>query len=319
MQAFALAFDLGVVAGSVVMLWVGAKLLVENVSRIARRAGVSELVVGLTVVGFGTSTPELATSVDAALAGAGDLAVANVVGSNLFNVGVVLGLVSVWAAVPASRAMVRRDGAFMVVVAGLAAVVVRDGYVGRPEGAVFVALLVGYVGWLLRRGSPDGSTSSIDPIVPVADGDGPSTLRSGGVALVGLVVILVGADLLVTSASDLARLAGVSEWVIGETVVAVGTSTPEIASSVVAARRSMSDLAAGNLIGSNVFNVLGILGVAALVRPLSVSPVAFDAALWMAVLSAFVIALLATRGRLTRIEGLVAIAATLSRWVTDAL
>jgi cation:H+ antiporter len=187
-QPFTLAFDVGLVAASVGALWIGAKLLVENAARLARRAGLSELVVGLTVVGFGTSTPELATSVNAALIGAGDIAV------------------------------------------------------GKNQAE-------------------------------------PTTLRSAVVAPGGLALILVGARLLVASATDLARLAGVSEWAIGETVVAVGTSTPEFAASVVAARRGMSDLAAGNLIGSNVFNVLGILGTAALVRPLSVSPVAFDATL----------------------------------------
>ncbi|WP_435175336.1 sodium:calcium antiporter [Halorussus sp. AFM4] len=338
-DASAVAVDLALVAGSVGALWVGAKLLVENAARIARRAGLSELVVGLTVVGFGTSTPELATSVDAALVGAGDVAVANVVGSNLFNVGVVLALVGLLNPVPASRAMVRRDGAVVVAVAVLAAAVVRDGVVARTEGAVLVALLAGYVGWLLARGSPgdaakerpdDAAGDAGKSSTPVAVGPSPgaatadggverSTLRSAALAVGGLAVILVGAHFLVSSATDLARLAGVSEWAIGETVVAVGTSTPEIAASVVAARRGNSDIAAGNLLGSNVFNVLGILGTAAVVRPLSVSPVAFDAAVWLVALSAFVVALLATRGRLTRPEGLVALAATLGRWTIDAL
>ncbi|NHN59553.1 MULTISPECIES: calcium/sodium antiporter [Halorussus] len=342
-DATAVALDLGVVAASVGALWVGAKLLVENAARIARRAGLSELVVGLTVVGFGTSTPELATSVDAALVGAGDVAVANVVGSNLFNVGVVLALVGLLNPVPASRGMIRRDGPVVVGAAVLAAAVVRDGVVARTEGAVLVALLAGYVGWLLARGGPgdapdeaaddrpddaagdagEGSTAVAvgpSPGAATADGGvGRSTLRSAALAVGGLAVILVGANFLVASATDLARLAGVSEWAIGETVVAVGTSTPEIAASVVAARRGNSDIAAGNLLGSNVFNALGILGVAAVVRPLSVSPVAFDAAVWLVALSAFVVALLATKGRLTRPEGLVALAVTLGRWTIDAL
>ncbi|MFC4447960.1 calcium/sodium antiporter [Halorussus aquaticus] len=334
-EATAIALDLAIVAASIGALWVGAKLLVENAARIARRAGLSELVVGLTVVGFGTSTPELATSVDAALVGAGDVAVGNVVGSNLFNVGVVLALVGLLNPVPASSALVRRDGPVVVVAAVLAAAVVRDGVVARAEGAVLVVLLVGYVGWLLARGGPadapedsdgevggrstDTATGAQTSETTANGGVDRSTLRSAAAAVGGLAVILVGARFLVSSATDLARLAGVSEWAIGETVVAVGTSTPEIAASVVAARRGSSDIAAGNLLGSNVFNVLGILGVAAVVRPLSVSPVAFDAAVWLVALSAFVVALLATRGRLTRLEGLVALAVTLSRWAIDAL
>ncbi|MFC7079703.1 calcium/sodium antiporter [Halorussus caseinilyticus] len=322
----AIALDLAVIVASVGALWVGAKLLVENAARIARRAGVSELVVGLTVVGFGTSTPELTTSVGAALAGAGDIAVANVVGSNLFNVGIILGVVGVLRPIPSSRTLIRRDGAFMVAVSGLAALVVRDGLVGRTEGTVLVALLVGYVALLAARGTPDGTGATTDDlasgttngVLPREDAE-PTTRRSVAVAVAGLAVVLVGANALVSSATGLARLAGVSEWAIGETVVAVGTSAPEIVTSVVATRRGASDLAAGNLVGSNVFNVLGILGVSAVVRPLAVSPVAFDAAVWLVALSAFVVGLLATRGRLTRPEGAVSVAVTVGRWLFDVL
>ncbi|WP_255151419.1 sodium:calcium antiporter [Halorarius halobius] len=296
--------------GSVAALWGGATLFVGNAARVARRLGVSELVVGLTVVGFGTSAPELVTSVDAALVGAGDVAVGNVVGSNLFNLGVVLGGLAVVGSVRASRTLALRDAPVMLGATLLLWAVVRDLRLSRVEGLLLVALLAGYLIVLLRAGGPVETTPS---------GEADARPRTLLAALAGLALVVGGADLLVRSAVALSTLAGLSEWVIGETVVAVATSTPEIAASVVAARRGMPELAAGNVVGSNVFNALGILGAAAVVRPLAVTPAAGPTTLWLVGLTALVVVLLATRGGLSRLEGAVCVVVNLVRWGLDLM
>jgi cation:H+ antiporter len=299
---------------SVVALWVGATLFVTNAARIARRLGVPELVVGLTVVGFGTSAPELVTSVDAALVGAADIAVGNVVGSNLFNLGVVLGGLALFGSVSAAGGLARRDVPVMLGATLSLPLLFRDLRLTRVEGLVLLGALVAYLGVLVWQGGDDGESEEGSD-----HGERSAGVGTALTALVGLALVVAGADLLVGSAVDLSRFVGLSEWVIGETVVAVATSTPEIAASLVAARRGLRDLAAGNVVGSNVFNVLGILGVTAAIRPLSVTPAATPTVLWLVGLTALVAVLLATRERLTRLEGAVAVAVNLVRWGLDVL
>ncbi|WP_255198634.1 calcium/sodium antiporter [Halorarius litoreus] len=297
---------------SVAALWVGATLFVTNAARVARRLGVPELVVGLTVVGFGTSAPELVTSVDAALVGAADVAVGNVVGSNLFNLGVVLGGLALFGSVAASRSLARRDAPAMLGATLLLPLLLSDLRLGRSEGLALLGLLAVYLGVLIRQARDEAAVTNTSD-------DATAGPRAVLVAIAGLGLVVAGADLLVRSAIDLARLAGLSEWVIGETVVAVATSTPEVAASLVAVRQGMRELAAGNVVGSNVFNVLGILGVTAVVRPLSVTPTAVPTVLWLVGLTALVVVLLTTRRRLSRLEGAVAVAVNLVRWGLDVL
>ncbi len=289
-------------AAGLVLLVLGGELLVRGAVRAAAALGVSPLLIGLTLVGFGTSTPELVTSVQAALVGSPGVAVGNVVGSNICNILLILGLAAVIRPVAADPRAFRRDGPALAAatLAGLGAML--WGEIGRLAGAVLVGLLIAYVvGAYLgeRRTAPAAAPAAASPSVP-----------SGGLAiglpmaLAGLVLVVVGADLLVDAAIGLARGWGVSETLIGLTIVAVGTSLPELTASVIAAIRGQSEVAFGNIIGSNIYNVLGILGVTALVKPLEVPPeiMGFDGWVMLAATAAM-IAVAVTGARVTRREG----------------
>jgi len=250
--------------GGLALLYVGGEALVAGAARLALRARVTPLAIGLTVVAFGTSSPELVVSVGATLGGTTDIALGNVVGSNIANVLLILGVASLIRPVRARLGILRRDLPVMILCsAALVWIMASGGRISRVEGAVMVACLVAYVVWQLvtaRRESALGEDS-----VPV-----PRFPRVPEVVLVvvGLVTLTVGAKMFVTGAVGLARLLHWSEAFIGLTVVAVGTSLPELAASTVAAYRGEGDIAIGNVIGSNVFNVLGILGACAVVAPL---------------------------------------------------
>jgi cation:H+ antiporter len=304
-------FDVIVVIASVGALWIGATLFVEHATRLARRAGLSELVVGLTVVSLGTSAPELAVTVDAAITGRPDLAAGGVVGSNLFNLAILGGVVlAAGAGVAIPRSVVRRDGPVMVLATALALLFVRDLRFGRLEGGLLLALFVTYLVALFVRTDPtDLETTTSDAV----------RWFSPVLALVGAGAIAVGADALVTAASDLARLAGVSEWLIGVTVVAIGTSSPEVAASLVAARRGLASVAVGNVLGSNVFNLLGVLGAAALISPLPVAGAAVGDTAWLLGISLVAVVLAASERRFSRPEGALLLVAVLVRWVLDVL
>jgi len=298
---------------SILALWIGARLLVTGASRLASAAGVSALVVGLTVVAFGTSAPEVVVSTEAALEGRGDVSVGNVVGSNVFNIGVILGLVAVISPFRVAETLLRRDALAMAASTIVAAAVLANGVVSRLDGAILLALLVGYLGALAVsiRGDTAGNGDEARPEVTggatgYPDGRDEREVRFGleaGRVLAGLLLVIVGGRVLVDSAVGLALAAGISEWAIGATVVAAGTSIPELVTSVVAARGDDVSIAAGNVIGSNVFNVVGVLGIAAVVRPLTVDPAVFVAMAWLAALTAFATVVLATGRWLTRLEG----------------
>lgn len=306
-----IAIDVVLVVVGIAGLWLGATLFVDHAARLARRAGLSDLVVGLVVVSIGTSAPELAVTVDAALAGSSDIAAANVVGSNLFNLGILGGVVLVAGRhVLVPRALVRRDAPVMVAATVLVGGFLLDLRISRVEAAVLLAAFLAYVVVLLRSGtSADAADVPTDPpqwFSPLA-------------ALAGVGVILGGATLLVGSASDLARLLGASEWLVGLTVVAIGTSAPEIAASAVAARRGLATVAVGNVLGSNVFNLLAVLGVAGAIRPLAVDPAALADVAWLAVISAAAALALRSGRRLTRPEGAAVMLAVAVRLLLDAL
>ncbi|SFS11851.1 cation:H+ antiporter [Halomicrobium zhouii] len=293
---------------SIGALWLGADAFVSNAARVARRFGLSELVVGLTVVAMGTSAPEAAVSIDAALVGNGNIAVANVVGSNLFNVGIVLGGTAALVGVRSSSRMVRRDGLAMVLSAVLMLALLWDLRVTRLDGVVLLVAFAGYLFILFDR--PDESARG------PAD-ERRATWYTALFLLGGLGTIVVAAHFLVASAVVIAEAAGLSEWVIGETIVAVGTSTPEIAASVAAARKGLGDIAAGNLIGSNVFNTLLVLGVTSTLTPVLVVETAIGTTVWLLGLSVLAVVLLGTNGRLGRLEGAVLVAINLIRWILD--
>ena len=323
MTATSAAVQLVTVAATVVGLWIGARLLVDAVVRLARRLGLSELTIGLTIVAAGTSAPELVVTTDAALRGLGDIAVGNVIGSNVYNLAFVLGVVSLIRFVPVERSLVHRDGVVLIASALVGGVAVFDGVVSRPEGVVLVGLFVAYTGYLLWTGAEpdDGATAPTEGVaVPTATTDAVAFRGRDAILLVvGLAVILVSGDLLVEAAAALARGAGVSDWVIGGTIVAAGTSTPEFAVSLVAARRGRLGVSVGNVVGSNVFNVFGILGLAATLRPLAVDAAAVEAVAWLLAVSVVMVAALWTGRRLSRMEGGLFVLSEVVRWALGLL
>ncbi|WP_348606750.1 calcium/sodium antiporter [Halobaculum rarum] len=307
----AVAIDLALVAAAVGGLWVGANWFVAGATRLARRLGLSGLVIGLTVVAFGTSAPEFAVTVDAAVAGNPDISVANVVGSNVVNLGFVLGGAALVRALPTSRELVWRDSLVLVGVTALVLGLLWDLRLERVEGFLLLGLLVGYLAVLVRSGSAGVAvdTAGIEPF------ERTDAARFVG----GLGIVVVSAHLLVASAADLAGAAGVSDWVVGATVVALGTSAPEFVTSVAAARRGRAGLSAGNLVGSCVFNFLGVLGVAAVVAPLPVSPAAVSGTTWLLATVVLVAVLFGTRRVLSKPEGALLIAVNAVNWAVDFL
>jgi cation:H+ antiporter len=253
-----------------VLLGGGAELLVRGASRLAAAAGVSPLVVGLTVVAFGTSAPELAVAVQAALTGTAgaNLVVGNVVGSNIFNVLVILGLSALITPLAVVQQLVRVDVPVMIGVSVLTLVLALDGQISRIEG---VLLFAGIVLYLVNAGIQGRKArrllASSEPPEEAAAEQPGSPWRNLVLVVAGLAMLVLGARWLVAAAIEIARAMGLSELVIGLTIVAVGTSLPEVAASVAASLKGERDLAVGNAIGSCLFNILAVLGLAALVAP----------------------------------------------------
>jgi cation:H+ antiporter len=245
-------------------LFFGGEFLVRGAVGIARKLSVPPLVIGLTVVGFGTSTPELLVSVQAALAGAPAIAIGNVIGSNIANILLILGLTAIIMPVAMPIAETKRDFVVMISATLVLWAILIGGTVWLWQGLLLIAALAGYLFASFR-----GQTSPSDSDLPASTN---SFLYSMLFVLAGLAALIVGAKFLVDSASEIARDFGVSEAVIGLSVVAVGTSLPELATSALAALRAQSQIAVGNILGSNIFNILGILGVTALVAPIPVDP-----------------------------------------------
>ncbi|RLM59413.1 sodium:calcium antiporter [Halobellus sp. Atlit-31R] len=299
------------VVAAIVGLGISADQFVAGAGGVARRLGLSGLLVGLTVVAFGTSAPEFAVTLNAALTAKSNISVANVVGSNIFNLGFILGGVALIKALPVSTALVRRDSLSLILGTGVVLAVLSDLRLSRIEGGLLVALLVGYLALLVRTGSEQLSGETITA--------GDSGWIDVARAVAGLAGIILSAHILVSSAASLARIAGVSEWLIGVTIVAAGTSAPEFATSVAAARRDQAGLSAGNLVGSSIFNALGVLGLAAAIRPLSVVPTAFDTTLWLLGLTVLVTVLFWTDEVLSRAEGGVLVVVAAATWVVNIL
>ena len=284
--------------GGLVLLAGGGEFLVRGASSLAARLGLSSLVIGLTVVAFGTSAPEVAVSLGATLDGRSAIAVGNVVGSNAFNVLFILGASALIAPLAVSRQILRVDVPIMIAVSVLALVMALDGKYGLIDGLVMLAAFAGYVVFTVREGKRQAAAD--EP----AEVKGPAWLSFALVAG-GLALLVLGARFFVAGAIDLARLLGLSETVIGLTIVAAGTSLPEVATSIMAAVRGQRDIAVGNVVGSNIFNVLLILGLSAVVgRGLEVpaSILRFDLPVMLA--AAIALAPIAlVRGHLARWEG----------------
>ncbi len=270
-------------------LFFGGEALVRGSVGIARRMAIPPLLIGLTVVGFGTSTPELLVSIDAAWRGAPDIALGNIVGSNIANILLIIGLSALVWPIKINGASLRRDTAVMMAAALVLVPIFAMAQMGRVSGMVLVAGLVGYLIWAYRQ---PGEAVSDDADLPAP----ASTVVSVLWVIGGLVALMAGARFLVDGAVNIARGYGISEAFIGLTIVAVGTSLPELATSLIAAFRRQSEIAIGNIVGSNIFNVFGILGVTALIAPIPVAPrfLTFDLPVMIAV-SLVLTALLLTR------------------------
>ncbi|MDX1631692.1 MAG: calcium/sodium antiporter [Thermoanaerobaculia bacterium] len=288
------------VAAGILLLFGGGEGLVRGATSIAQRFGMSSLVVGLTVVAFATSAPELAASLTAALTGAPDIAVGNVLGSNVANLALILGVAALARPIPVAASFVKGEIPVMIVVTLLLAPMLLDDLIGRGEGVLLLLVLALYLGFLLVQKSRTGGAGVSESLQ-----ESPLPLRRAILAVgLGGLGLVVGAKLLITGAVEIAQSFGISDRVIGLTLVALGTSLPELASSLVAARHGEGDIVLGNIIGSNVFNVACILGTTAVVIPIpAVDPgTPHDLAVVVG-LSIALPLLLLPNGRLGRVAG----------------
>ena len=295
-------------ATGLLFLIVGAEALVRGASRLAAALGISPLIIGLTVVALGTSSPEFAVSIKSALSGQASIGVGNVVGSNIFNVLFILGLSALIVPLSVSQQLVRLDVPLMILISVAVLIFSLDGIFSRIEGLILVTSLAIYISFLIFQGRRENIDAR-------EDGDKKSSLEGNvkyswvkniAMAFFGLTLLVLGSRWLVDSAVTFAHYLRVSELVIGLTIVAVGTSLPEVVTSIIAAMRGERDIAVGNVVGSNIFNILGVLGVASMVAPkgIDVSPavIGFDIPVMIAVAFAC-LPIFFTGGVISRPEG----------------
>lgn len=289
-----------------VLLVAGGELLVRGAVQIAQKFRISPLLIGLTLVGFGTSTPELVTSLQAAFAGSPGIAVGNVVGSNIANILLILGVAALIFPIVIARDTFKRDGIVLAVATAMCLGAVLIGQLSVWLGVVFVVALISYIvfAFLQERRSNAAADTAAGVI---NDAPKPSF---GGIALDlifvagGLVLTIIGARFLVDSAIDIAKTFHVSDTIIGLTIVAVGTSLPELVTSVMAALRKHGDIAFGNIVGSNIYNIFGILGVTAIIKPIPVPPQIASLDIWvMIAATGLLFAVALTRWKISRLEG----------------
>lgn len=299
--------DTGLLLAGLLLLTAGAEALVRGSSALARRLGLTPLVVGLTVVAFGTSAPELVVSLEAAVGGQGDLALGNVVGSNIFNVGVILGLTALLCPIAVSLPVIRFDTPVMIAVSLLGVGLVALGTVPRAAGLGLLLLIVAYTVFNIREAKRQAQAEAA-----AGSAEAPAMPSAISLDLLfiagGLGLLVLGSHLLIASATAISRALNVSEAVIGLTVVAAGTSMPELATSVAAALRRQPDIAVGNVVGSNIFNILGILGASATVQPLSAPGIELRDAWVMLAFAVAVLPLFWTDRRVLRWEGVLLLA-----------
>lgn len=298
------------IIGGLALLVFGGDTLVKGAVGIAKKLGISAAVIGLTVVAFGTSLPEMIVSIKAAYTNHGDIAVGNVIGSNITNILLVIGATSLIYPVATQKQMARRDGTIMLLISLLAYGLARDGMFGPVEGMILFTALILYTVHAIY----DARKQNFDPqwIEEVEEETEAITLslpRSALFCLIGLALLMLGSDILIDGAVAVAKLLGLSEAVIGVTVVAIGTSAPELFASAMAAFRRHADIALGNIVGSNIFNLSSVIGAAAIVAPLPVAAqfLRVDFPVMLGVTILFFVAMLA-RKRISRIEGAVMLA-----------
>ena len=285
---------------SLVALYIGAGWLVQGSSALALKAKISPLVIGLTIVAFGTSAPELVVSLNAALKGEGEIAIGNILGSNIFNIGIILGISATIYPLQAKKQLLRIDIPVMLIATILLTIFFWNGELGRMEGSFFLAGIILYTIFSLYYSRKHGEEPNLEleeqPRHWAFD-----TLEIVG----GLVVLIFASHLLVENATSIAREVGLSEAVIGLTIIAAGTSMPELATTIVAASKGKTDIAIGNIVGSNLFNILAIASSCSLVQPIVAKNVNYIDLLVMLAISLLLLPLVKSGQKITRTEGLV--------------
>lgn len=299
--------DILLIAVSVSLLWKGSQWLVDAAVRIAYRLHMSDLAIGLTVVAMGTSAPEFAVTINAAIRGLPDISVSNVVGSNIFNLGFILGGCAAIRSIKTTPALVWRDGLFLLVTSAVLVSFLHDLTLEPQEGIILLAALVLYIGFLFCKKVP----------IEEEQLEAEATWKDVPLFLLGIATVVSGGHLLVWSAVSLARAIGLSEWVIGVTIVAAGTSAPEFATSLVAALKGRYGISAGNLIGSDLYNLLGVLGLAGTLRPLTIDAAGLGSLYILVGMVFIVVVFMRTGFRVSRAEGFFLVGFNLVRWIFD--
>lgn len=305
----AVFLDIVIVIASVFALWLGAIWVVESASIIARRFGLSELVIGLTIVAIATSAPEFAVTVYAAITDQSAISVGNVVGSNIFNLGIILGMVALHSILFTSKTLLYRDGFLLFSTGILLLIFFSDLKLDWWEGLILFSTLAIYIFVLIRQKYP------VEEELP----EGEFTWIKIPQLIIGAVIIIAAAHFLVESSANLARLAGVSEWIIGITVVAAGTSAPELATSAVAVIKGRHGISVGNLIGSDLFNLLGVLGVASMMKPLHIQQAEYTSLIFLAATLGILLIMIRSGWKITKLEGSILIFIAIFRWSFDFL
>ena len=310
---YSIIIDCVIVFASIIMLWKGADWLVDSAAEIAHTLKISDLVVGLTVVAFGTSAPEFAVTISAAVTKQTDISIGNVIGSNIFNLGFILGGTAMIRPIATNKKMFERDGLFLLITTALIFFLFFgfDGWTAgdsftQYEGVLLFSLLIAYIAFLFIKKDPP---EEVNP--------DSATLKSYAFFLIGLVMIVAGGHLMVEHASNVARYLGVSDWVIAVTIVAAGTSAPEFATSVAAALKGRHGIAIGNLIGSDLFNLLGVLGLAGIINPTMISKDIFNSVFLLVIMVGLTLLMIRTNWRLSRAEGTILVTINLIRWYFD--
>lgn len=276
----------------------------------ARKLGLSDLVIGLTVVAIATSAPEFAVTVSAAFRDQSAISVGNIVGSNIFNLGFILGFVAIVSPIAIPNVLFKRDGFLLLGTGILLLIFFYDLTLTFIEGIILASILLTYVIYIIKQGGEVDEEEIPEGIFELLD-----IPRF----IVGVATIIISANYLVDSASEIARIFGISEWIIGITIVAAGTSMPELATSIVAVTKKKHAISAGNLIGSDLFNMLGVLGVASVIKPLSIGDSEFISLIILAIALLVLLVMMRTGWKISRTEGILLVLIAFFRWGFDFL
>ena len=293
-----------------VFLIKGADLFVEGASSIAKKFNVPAMVIGLTVVAMGTSAPEAAVSITSSLAGQNDMSVANVVGSNFFNILVVLGVSSIIATLPVEKNTIKKDTPFLLIVSGLLFLFGINLRISRVEGLIFLGLFIYFLINTVKNAKNNALDAEEEAAITaevenVVEFSVPKTIL---LSVIGIVGIILGGDMVVDSATKIATTLGMSANLVGLTIVAVGTSLPEFVTSIVAIRKGETEIAIGNVIGSNVFNILLVLGLATSIKPITISMFALFDIVFMVLVTILLYLFMKKNNSLVRKQGIILVA-----------